>query len=77
MNKGFTLIELIIVMAIVAILTFILTRYATALHDPSVQISFGINGVTETRCINGYWFVIGEGGQARQVMDEFGKGKRC
>ena len=30
-----------------------------------------------TRCINGYTFVVGADGNARQVLDEFGKGARC
>ena len=41
------------------------------------SVSWGINGVTEVRCIDGYRFVVSENGQARQVLDEFGKGSRC
>jgi len=40
-------------------------------------VSFGINGISETRCLNGYLFIVSEGGQARQVLDEFGKGAKC
>jgi hypothetical protein len=40
-------------------------------------VSFGVNGLTEMRCIDGYKFIIGAQGQTRQVMDEFGKGVKC
>ena len=48
----------------------------SALHGNST-ISIGVNGMTESRCIEGYKFVIGEQGQPRQILDEFGKGVRC
>jgi hypothetical protein len=47
------------------------------IENPSSNVSWGINGMTEERCIGGYKHVIGEGGQARQIMDEFGKGVKC
>jgi prepilin-type N-terminal cleavage/methylation domain-containing protein len=75
--RGFTLIEMLIGMAIVVILAAALFAGGTALFGGSSTISFGVNGLTEVRCINGYQFVIGEGGQARQIIDEFGKGARC
>lgn len=45
--------------------------------SPASIVSFGINGLVETRCIGGYLFVIGENSSARQVMDEFGRGVKC
>jgi hypothetical protein len=33
--------------------------------------------MTESRCIEGYKFIVGQEGQARQILDEFGKGVRC
>lgn len=74
--KGFTLIELLMALAIVAIMAAIFLNGGAAMSGQST-VSFGINGITEARCIDGYKFVIGEGGQARQVLDEFGKGVRC
>jgi hypothetical protein len=42
----------------------------------SGNISIGVNGAFETRCINGYQFVITER-ETRQVMDELGHGVKC
>ena len=74
-QRGFTLIELMVAVVICGIL-FMLVAGAVGGRGNS-NISFGINGMTESRCIEGYKFVIGEHGQARQILDEFGKGVRC
>lgn len=41
------------------------------------SITYGINGLTETRCIDGYRFVIAERGHLQQVMDEHGRAVKC
>lgn len=75
-QKGFTLIELMI--GVVFVLTIGMAVFG-AVNGTSQgnTISWGVNGMTEMRCIDGYRFVIGQHGQARQVLDEFGKGSRC
>lgn len=74
-HNGFTLIELMIVIAILSIVGSMILGAVTG--SASNNLSFGYNGITETRCINGYQFVVGRDGNARQVLDEFGKGARC
>ena len=78
-QRGFTLIEMMIVAGIIIILgTFVMGFVgAGTTAMGSNTISWGINGMTESRCIEGYKFVIGEHGHPRQILDEFGKGVRC
>lgn len=73
-QRGFTLIEIMIVLVIGLIVVQVIFG---AIGSKDSNISWGLNGMTESRCIEGYKFVIGEGGQPRQILDEFGKGVRC
>lgn len=73
-QRGFTLIEIMIVLVIGLIIVQLIFG---AIGSKNSNISFGINGMTESRCIEGYKFIIGEQGQPRQILDEFGKGVRC
>ena len=75
-QKGFTLIEFMIGLVFVGVLITLVLNVLGAMNGQST-ISYGINGMTEMRCIDGYKFVIGQHGQTRQVMDEFGKGVKC
>jgi prepilin-type N-terminal cleavage/methylation domain-containing protein len=75
-QRGFTLIELMVVIAIGMIIVSIIAGAYGAMSGNN-NISMGINGMTESRCIEGYKFVIGEQGRPHQILDEFGKGVRC
>ena len=75
-QRGFTLIEAVVIVCIVMILAAV----AVPAFNGKIStdgITYGVNGVTESRCIEGYKFVIGSDGNARQILDEFGKGVRC
>ena len=76
LQRGFTLIELMIVLVFLASFGLIVAGGFAGMSGNS-NISFGVNGLTESRCIEGYKFIVGEQGQARQILDEFGKGVRC
>ena len=75
-QKGFTLIELMIVIVIGMIVLSIIAGAVGATKGNS-NISIGLNGVTESRCIEGYKFIVDQTGNARQILDEFGKGCKC
>ncbi len=75
-QRGFTLIE----MGVAIIFGLTIIMFVVGVVNGSAggnNISWGINGMTESRCIEGYKFIVGQEGQARQILDEFGKGVRC
>ena len=76
-QRGLTLIELLIVIVIFVIVILITAPGFLFGPEANNNITVGINGITESRCIEGYKFVVGQDGNARQILDEFGKGVRC
>ena len=73
-QSGFTLFELLFV--VVALTLIMTTIYAFSKQSES-DVTFGINGFVENRCINGMQFIIDQRGRATQVMDEHGQGLKC
>ena len=79
-QRGFTLVELFIAIVItVVIVIFIATITMSVIGAKSgnSDYSWGLNGMTEVRCIGGYKFIVNQDGSVRQVMDEFAKGVKC
>jgi prepilin-type N-terminal cleavage/methylation domain-containing protein len=74
-QRGFTLIELIVVIVMIGIVGITVANIVMGTAVGS-SISWGINGMTESRCIEGYKFIITQD-STRQILDEFGKGVRC
>ena len=75
-QRGFTLIELLVAIVIFACFVMVIVGTVSTANGNS-NISIGFNGVTESRWIEGYKFVIGQDGHTKQILDEFGKGVRC
>ncbi len=73
--KGFTGIEMAICVVIAAMLTLIVINGFGDQKDS--PISWGFNGMTEVRCIDGFKHTVGDGGQARQILDAQGRGVTC
>ena len=75
-QKGISLIELMIVIVFIATFGLIIAGGFAGMSGNS-NISIGINGMSESRCIEGYKFIVDQNGNTRQILDEFGKGARC
>jgi prepilin-type N-terminal cleavage/methylation domain-containing protein len=78
MEKGFTLIELMIVIAIVCIFGFMVFAASQGIDvSGGREVSYGVGGLTETRCTGGYKFVVGGKGYPTQILDSNGHGVYC
>jgi type II secretory pathway pseudopilin PulG len=76
-QRGIALIELMVIFVIITVIGLIAAPVIMGVPFSSNNVSWGVNGMTESRCIEGYKFVIGEHGHPRQIIDELGKGVRC
>lgn len=81
-NLGYTKLDAMVAVVLILVVSsffgILISALGLALSSAEKQgASVGINGVVTTRCINGYEFVVGGDGSARQVMDEMGHGVRC
>lgn len=75
-QRGFTLIEMMIVIVIIGIVGLTVMNIVMGVAVGS-SVSWGFNGMMESRCVEGYKFVVDQNGHSRQILDEFGKGVRC
>ncbi len=76
-QRGMSLIEIMVLAIFACCIVLVAIPVITGNTNNNNTISWGINGMTESRCIEGYKFIVGQEGQARQILDEFGKGVRC
>ncbi len=76
-NRRFTVIEMIVAGVIVLIGIKIVVFAVNGTDNGYSNFSMGVNGLTESRCIDGYKFIVSHDGNARQIMDELGKGIKC
>lgn len=77
-QKGFTLIELFIALFVIGMFCFIVFLVVAAIMGSgNSNMTVGLTGFTETRCISGYTFVTGSDSRPVQVLNEHGKGVPC
>jgi type II secretory pathway pseudopilin PulG len=76
-QKGVTLIELMVLFVIITVIGLIAVPVIFGTTSNNSNVSWGVNGMTESRCIEGYKFIVDQNGNTRQILDEFGKGARC
>lgn len=71
--KGFTLIELMIVIAIIGVLAALIQGHIN--DDGSTQ---NVNLIyTETHCVEGYKYLVQDSGMPVRMLDDEGKGLKC
>ena len=76
-QRGFTLLEFMVATIILLSFVMIIVGAGVGATNGNSNISIGINGMMETRCVEGYKFIVDQNGNTRQILDEFGKGARC
>ena len=76
-QRGVTLIEMMVVFVIITVIGLIVAPIIFGTSNNTGNVSWGVNGMTESRCIENYKFIVSQDGNARQILDEFGKGVKC
>jgi hypothetical protein len=77
-QRGFFLIETGVVIVLGLTIIMFAVGFVNAITGTGTSnISYGVNGTAESRCIEGYKFILDTKGNTRQILDEFGKGVRC
>jgi hypothetical protein len=77
-QRGFFLIETGVVIILGLTIIMFVVGFVNAVNGTGTSnISYGVNGMSESRCIEGYKFILDTKGNTRQILDEFGKGVRC
>lgn len=74
-QRGITLIELMVGIIIFAVFVLIIVGAGTATNTSG--ISYGVNGIMETRCVDGYKVLVGQTGHPIQMLDKNGNGVTC
>ena len=77
LQRGVTLIEMMVVFVILTVIGLIAAPIIFGTSNNTNNVSWGVNGMTESRCIENYKFIVSQDGNARQILDEFGKGVKC
>lgn len=75
-NKGFSLIELLIVFAIVALLVMIGFNVSKLSSSDDVTWSY-VGGMQQTTCIGGFQFTVNQNGYTTQILGADGKPLAC
>lgn len=74
-DTGFTLGELLVFGVVLVIL--VAGGRALYVGWSTSAVDFGVNGVVETRCVNGFKVLVGQSGSVQQLLDEKGGGIPC
>jgi hypothetical protein len=77
LQRGVTLIEMMVMFVIITVIGLIAAPIIFGTSNNTGNVSWGVNGMTESRCIENYKFIVSQDGNARQILDEFGKGVKC
>lgn len=75
MNKKFDLIHKFVAGTIILVFVAIIINLFVGIT--SNNVTFGVNGITDSRCVHGFVVMQNQNGSTTQLLDEFGKGVPC